>query len=224
MKSGLQILICFLAIVFVQADYTNSTPADPGGIRTIEAPIGRLGYRIGTYLTVEGTRAEQWKAGIHTLQVDRVGTNLLAQAQIWIENIELPSGGRCILKGDESGGWVGLPPEVEQATGLLPPQVGWQFAFRFLGTSIEHYTTEFVSKVSDRDKAVLRVLYANVAKAKVVAGTCPLCSAKIRVSTAPAECELMCPTGCFRFVGNINPNSGTVVHSVSDLHEDKLNH
>jgi hypothetical protein len=223
MKGTFLILISS-AMIFAQADSTNSPPVDPGGIRNVEAPIGQLGCRIGTYVTIEGTRSERGKAGLHTLQVDRVGTNRLTQpVQIWIENVELPAGGRCLVKGYETGRWVGIPLEVEKVTGY-ESQAFFQFHFYFLATWIEHYTTEFLSKVSEQDKAALAVLYTRVAQGEPAMATCPVCAGKIRISTVPGEREVMCPSGCFRFVGHIVPNHGTTVRAISKLHEDKLNH
>jgi hypothetical protein len=197
-------------------------PFPPGGDRVVEAPIGRLGYRIGSYLTVEGIRADGPKTGVHTLLVDKIGDYKLREViGIWIENTELRTGGRCFVKGYESGGWIGVPPEVERATGLQA-QAAWQFYFTFLTTQFEHYTQAFISKVSDRDKEQLRALYSTVAAGKGVEATCPHCSSKLRITTAPANYEVICPGGCFRFFGKGVPANVPMVRGQTNVIEEKL--
>jgi hypothetical protein len=49
----------FKGIFVGQAGRIDSPPADPGKAQPVQAPIGRVGYPIGTYLTIEGVRAEQ---------------------------------------------------------------------------------------------------------------------------------------------------------------------
>ena len=117
-------------------------PHKPGDAPQVAAPIGRLGYPIGTYLTIEGIRAEKFKSGTHTLLVERIGDyTLTVPVGLWIENVELPEGVRCVLKGYETGRWIGVPDEVMRAFGGPPPQVGWQFDFYFLATSVEQPST-----------------------------------------------------------------------------------
>jgi hypothetical protein len=111
---------------------------DTNGLRAVEPPIGRLGYRIGTYLTIEGTRAEEGKVGVRTLRVEKVNDyKLPTPISLWIENVDLPKAEPCILKGYETGCWIGVPPQVLEATGERGPQALWQFHFTFIAVSIE---------------------------------------------------------------------------------------
>jgi len=101
-------------------------------------PDGRLGYPIGTYLRLEGTRLESGKVGERTLLVDRInGAELSPPIGIWVENLVLPSSLRCRVSGYESGRWIGVPPEVERAEGTAPHQAAWQFQRYFLVTSVQ---------------------------------------------------------------------------------------
>jgi hypothetical protein len=103
-----------------------------------DIPSGRLGYRLGTYLTIEGVRAETFKAGVNTLLVDTVnGKKLDTPLGIWIENVEsLPKATRCILRGYESGRMIGIPHGVAAKENLPLPQAAWQFFRYFLVTSV----------------------------------------------------------------------------------------
>ena len=113
-------------------------PPFPLGHKTVEPPAGRLGYRIGSYLTIEGTREEDGKVGVNTLRVDTIdGYRLDKPIDIWIDNVTLPSRERCVLKGYETGRWIGVPDEVLRATESPHPQAVWQFQFYFLATSVE---------------------------------------------------------------------------------------
>lgn len=103
----------------------------------VTVPMGLLGHRIGTYLEIEGTRLERGKVGHQTLLVDRVGNSRLDRpVGIWIENLPLPTGVRCVVRGYETGRWIGLPPEVERAESMPPRQAGWQFQRFFVPTSV----------------------------------------------------------------------------------------
>ncbi|MCX8109337.1 MAG: hypothetical protein N3G20_11100 [Verrucomicrobiae bacterium] len=86
------IRILFIATVWA---YAGEAPPFPLGDRTVEPPVGRLCYRIGTYLTIEGIRAEKGKVGTQTLAVDTInGLKLGEPVTIRIENLELPAGPR----------------------------------------------------------------------------------------------------------------------------------
>ena len=101
-----------------------------------DIPQGRLGHPLGTYLTVEGVRAESGKVGVQTLLVDTInGKKLDEPMGIWIDNVELPHGQRCIIRGYESGKMIGLPFEVAKAENIPLPQAGWQFFRYFIMTS-----------------------------------------------------------------------------------------
>jgi len=132
-KMCIAILALTLTICFA-----GPPPFPPNERREVEAPVGLLGYRIGTYLTIEGVRAEQGKVGVHTLLVEKVGDHTFPKPiAVWVENADLPKGERCIIKGYETGGWIGVPPQVLEATKQPPPQAKWQFHFVFMATSVE---------------------------------------------------------------------------------------
>lgn len=101
---------------------------------------GQLGHPLGRYLTVEGTMETRGKVGTSTLLVDTVdGRRLDAPVAIWVDNAELHEG-RVVLKGYESGRYIGVPPEVARATGRHP-QAAWQFQRYFIATSAESGAT-----------------------------------------------------------------------------------
>ncbi|MBI5362506.1 MAG: hypothetical protein HZA53_04950 [Planctomycetes bacterium] len=101
-------------------------------------PAGLLGFPIGTYLQLEGVRAEHGKVGERTLRVERVGGRALPHpVGIWIENLSLPAGEPCVLSGYESGRWIGLPTEVRIAEHLEEHQAMWQFQRYFIATSVQ---------------------------------------------------------------------------------------
>ncbi|SRR6266404_3445269 len=125
------------SIVIACLCFAQTPPFKPG-YRIVEPPIGVLGYRIRSYLTVEGVSQEGDKGAGHTLLVDKIGNfKLDPPVGIGVENVTLPSSERCVLKGYETGTWVGIPDEVLRATGSPPPQAGWQFRFYFRATSVE---------------------------------------------------------------------------------------
>jgi len=101
-------------------------------------PAGRLGPHIGTYLQIEGVRgAEPVMAG-ESLLVDRVGERPLSPpTAIWLDNLSLPPGVRCVLRGYETGRWIGVPPEVEASGDVPPQQALWQFWRSFIVTSVQ---------------------------------------------------------------------------------------
>lgn len=120
-------LALLIAAVAAGTCLAAAPPFKPG-YKMVEPPVGTLGYRIGSYLTIEGVRAEQGKAGARTLLVDTIsGCKLDEPLTIWIENVALPPGERCVLKGYETGRWIGTPEEVIRATGAAAPQAPWQF-------------------------------------------------------------------------------------------------
>jgi hypothetical protein len=101
--------------------------------------MGRLGRRLGTYLTIEGVRSDTGKVGTRTLRVDTIdGRPLNPPIDIWIDNVAaLPADGqRIALKGYESGRYIGLPPDVERALGDAR-QAPWQFYQYFLVVPID---------------------------------------------------------------------------------------
>lgn len=105
-------------------------------------PKGRLGHPLGTYLTIEGVRAEAGKVGTQTLLVDTInGKKLDEPIGVWIDNVaSLPKGELCVIKGYESGKMIGTPPAAIEAAkeagkDITVPQAGWQFYRFFVMTS-----------------------------------------------------------------------------------------
>jgi len=112
-----------------------------------DVPSGKLGFPLGTYLTVEGHAAN---AGFKvnptcTLVVDTVNGKRLEQPMpVVVEdlNIEnpLPQHGRVVIKGYELGKMIGTPPGAIEAAkeagkDIALPQAGWQFYRFFVLTS-----------------------------------------------------------------------------------------
>ena len=98
-------------------------------------PSGKLGHPLGTYLTIQGVRAEKGKVNpTCTLLVDTVNSNKLeAPVSIVVESLGdcyFPADTRIDIRGYESGRMIGLPYEVAKAENIPLPQAGWQF-FRF---------------------------------------------------------------------------------------------
>ena len=117
-----------LSVVTVLAVCLLSAHADDS------IPKGRLGHPLGSYLTIEGLRAEAGKVGTQTLLVDTInGKKLNEPIGIWIDNVaSLPEGERCVIKGYETGKMIGTPPAVIQAAkesgrDVAGPQAVWQF-------------------------------------------------------------------------------------------------
>lgn len=121
------------------APVPKDAPPFKPGMKNVEPPIGSLGFKIGSYLTIAGVRAEGLLTdGNQTLLVDTINGHKLDQpVRIWIDGVALPEKERCILKGYETGQWIGVPDEVLRVTGRPPPQAGWQFHFGFSPTSVE---------------------------------------------------------------------------------------
>ncbi len=113
-------------------------PPHPTGWKSVEAPIGMLGHRIGTYHSIAGVRDESGKVGDRSLLVDTIdGFRLEQPIDLWIENLPLPKGERCEIHGYETGRWIGMPDEVAKAAGVPLQQAVWQFHFAFIATSVE---------------------------------------------------------------------------------------
>ena len=103
-------------------------------------PRGKLGYPIGTFLKIEGIRAEVGKVGVNTLSVEKVNGIMLSKPPcIWVDNVDsLPKGKRCVLTGYESGKWIGTPPDViKNLGGVAVSQAPWHFYRFFLVISAE---------------------------------------------------------------------------------------
>jgi hypothetical protein len=103
-------------------------------------PMGKLGHPIGTYLKIEGVRAEGFKVGVNTLAVDKInGKTLDEPIGVWVENVDaLLKGERCVLVGYESGKWIGSPPDVIKSLGNVAlAQAPWHFYRFFLVISAD---------------------------------------------------------------------------------------
>lgn len=127
--------LALLALPFLLAGCATGLPDRSD---SYPVPIGRLGHRIGTYLRIEGVRAEAGKVGDSTLSVDSVnGVACDPPREIWLDNLSLPSGVRCQLSGFESGRWIGIPPDVSAADGVPQHQALWQFHVYFVVTAVQ---------------------------------------------------------------------------------------
>ena len=95
-----------------------------------EAPIGSLGFRLGSPLTLEGNRDDDFKTGDQTLLIDTVnGKRLGEHIAIWVENVELPPPQfRCVLKGYENGQDDRRP--TRRRTGGKGGEEGWRENWR----------------------------------------------------------------------------------------------
>ena len=99
------------------------------------------GQRLGTYLTIEGVRAEKGKVGLCTLLVHTVnGENLDKPVAIWIDNADLPPLFRCTINGYETVRMIGVPPAIEKLASeegrvVSLPQAGWQTQLYFVALS-----------------------------------------------------------------------------------------
>ena len=123
----------------------SDPPQQPDG-----SPQGRLGHLLGTFLKIEGVRAEKGKVGDQHLIVDRVNETELPNPEvIWIEDLDLPPSVRCEISGYETGRWIGLPPDVGTAEGLPPHQAEWQFYRYFVPTSVQ--APQELAETFDRD-------------------------------------------------------------------------
>jgi hypothetical protein len=109
-----------------------SSPSEPA------IPPAGPGHPLGTYLTIEGTRAERGKVGVNTLLVDKVdGQGVFPAIGVWIENVDgLPAGKRCVLNGYESGKMIGLPHGVAEKENVPHSRACWQFCRYFIVTSV----------------------------------------------------------------------------------------
>ena len=135
----------------VSAQTTNA-PAEPTSIKLDNrgVPFGTLGFPVGSYLTIEGVKEKpQIMQNQHWL-VDTVnGSKLTERVVITFDSpqhlLNLPVGGRFIVKGYETLAMVGEPPALEAAakdSGQNLEQLqhmqqpAWRLEYRFVVTSI----------------------------------------------------------------------------------------
>ena len=117
---------------------TLAERTEPQPDESHHAPVGVLGYPLGSYLTVGGVRTEQGPGPGWSLIVDTVSGHKFAKPVTTYVNLKLPVG-RCIFNGYEKGAWGGdLPPEVDQYEKYdgPRPQFGWGFVNTFVITSV----------------------------------------------------------------------------------------
>lgn len=100
-------------------------------------PSGKLGFKLGTYLTIEGV-APTNGIKVGNMLVDTVnGKKLETPVAILVENVgSIPKEGRLVIRGYESGKMIGLPHEVAEKENIPLPQAGWQFFRFFVATSV----------------------------------------------------------------------------------------
>jgi hypothetical protein len=102
--------------------------------------LGQLGYPLGTYLMIEGTRAEKGGREIgFILLVDKINSKSIdPPVPIVLHNLSspLPTKERCVLCGYECGRMMGLPYLVARAEKLSESQATWQFYRYFIVTSV----------------------------------------------------------------------------------------
>lgn len=137
LKTAAILVLLFAGSFRVCAAGTNAVP-DPARM-SLSIPMGFLGHRLGTYLTIEGVAPQGGdKTGGHVLRVDTVnGKKLETPVGITISGTgQISKGERCVFNGYESGGMMGIPDEVAEKEHLPPTQADWQFARWFVVTSI----------------------------------------------------------------------------------------
>ena len=92
MKRVLALMLLFLAPSLASSD--QNTPASRPMAPVLHPwvlPIGSLGFPLGTYLTIEGQRAEGIKLGIRSLGIYTInGKRLERPIGIWVDNVESP--------------------------------------------------------------------------------------------------------------------------------------
>ena len=111
------------------------------GFMKFDTETGSLGFQFGSYHTIEGTVLESVKSGTRTLSVDTIDGSLLEKpVPIWIENIAnpgLPKKTRVILKGYESGEFIGIPHLTKEEHEIWgASQAMFQFQCSFIPTTI----------------------------------------------------------------------------------------
>jgi hypothetical protein len=147
LKLSLQVLALCSCPVLVSGQLPPGAkrPYQPT-IRTGEVPLGLLGRPLGEYLTIEGSRYEPKPAVMvdtsRTLLVDTVnGKKLPKPVQVHVRTVRvLPTEGRCVLKGYESGRMGGTPPAAfkaaeEAGKPIEPGTLVWGWQFYFVATS-----------------------------------------------------------------------------------------
>ena len=134
------VILMIAAVGIAASDRETSRDTPQRDIYGTPMPMGKLGHPIGTYMKIEGIRAERGKVGVNTLLVDNINGEKPDQpVGVWIQNINaLPKGKRCVLAGYESGKWIGTPPDVIKRFGnVATSQAPWHFYRYFVVISAE---------------------------------------------------------------------------------------
>jgi hypothetical protein len=159
MKQHCLILAILLSIA--ESICLAAPPPFKPGDRDVPPQVGRLGYYLGTYLTIAGTNDGNGKFSKDTLQVDRIkGFQLEKPIPMLIFNVDPPVGRRCILTGYETGYWMGASGSMEEALG--PTQWPFQFVFTFVVTFVEQpddlriKPTDFKTKLKPKQDATTK--------------------------------------------------------------------
>ncbi len=126
-----------------RAEVATAKNAPPVPSSSMTRPIGRLGLPIGTYVTIEGQRYKPtkppFKVHARTLLVDTLQAKRLdVPVKLVIKNIDIDSLNtetRCVLKGYESGAWVGSPEGLRPGTPV--EQTKFHFHHYFVVTSVD---------------------------------------------------------------------------------------
>ena len=118
---------------------TLAERTDPRPDESQRVPVGRLGYPLGSYLTIEGVRLSEGKGTKQCLVVDTVSGHKLAKPVPIYFRFSLPEGARCVFKGYETGEWSGSAPE--EVLRLAPrdelfSQAVWGFQNRFVVVAV----------------------------------------------------------------------------------------
>ena len=118
---------------------TLAERTDPRPDESQRVPVGRLGYPLGSYLTIEGVRSSDGKGAKQYLAVDTFSRHKLPRPVAMYFRFFLPAGVRCVFKGYETGEWTGSAPEevLRFAPGEdLFSQAVWGFQNRFVIVSV----------------------------------------------------------------------------------------
>lgn len=107
-----------------------------------DIPNGRLGFPLGTYLTITGKTPEPGRMKVNvstTLMVEKVsGKELDQPVSVVVENLGsayFPTNTTITIRGYETGRMIGVPWEVAEKEDLPVPQAAWQFYRTFVFTS-----------------------------------------------------------------------------------------
>lgn len=108
-------------------------------------PIGRLGFPLGTYLTIEGRHAPKAepgrasKASRNCLLIDRVNEKPVEPPiGVVFDNLDVTKmkADRFILKGYETGHPIGIPDGIPEYEDKPRPQAAWHFREYFWVTTV----------------------------------------------------------------------------------------